>query len=403
MLDWLIIGGGIQGTYLSLYLTRRKGISPNRVRVLDPYPEPLALWNHFARNSGMLFLRSSHAHNLHYDPFSLITFARTQAGESLARFIEPYGRPSLELFRAHSEWLIGQYRLRDLRVIGRAQQLTRLQAGWRVETEDGAIETRRAIIAIGNTESPRWPGWARMARSMGLSVHHLFDWTFSPADLNGEPRIIVIGGGITAVQVALTLAVESPGNVTLVMRHPPRIHQFDADLGWITHQYLDGFHLERDYTRRREIIRQARHRGSVPADVSQELDRAVRNGLLMRREDQVVGVSPSNLLSNDLNRRMPVGCGGIEAQLASGETLVVDHIILATGFESARPGGLWLDQATAHYDLPTAPDGYPIVDRALCWSPGLYVTGPLAELEIGPVARNLVGIKLAAERIGERS
>lgn len=110
MLDWLIIGGGIHGTYLSLYLTQRKGVAPEQMRVLDAQPEPLALWRQFTNNCGMEYLRSSHAHNLHFDPFSLVTFARTLDGQPLARFIEPYGRPSLELFNAHCERLINRYR-----------------------------------------------------------------------------------------------------------------------------------------------------------------------------------------------------------------------------------------------------------------------------------------------------
>jgi len=116
MLDWLIIGGGIHGTYLSLFLTQRKGIAPDRVRVLDPYAQPLALWQRFTANTGMSYLRSSHAHNLHFDPFSLITFTRTRAGQPLADFIEPYGRPSLALFNAHSQLLIERYQLDALRV-----------------------------------------------------------------------------------------------------------------------------------------------------------------------------------------------------------------------------------------------------------------------------------------------
>ncbi len=405
MLDWLVIGGGVHGTYLSLYLTRRKGVPPDRIRVLDPHPEPLALWDHFTRNSGMEFLRSSHAHNLHYDPFSLVTFVR--ASQMPARFIEPYGRPSLELFRAHSQWLIELYRLRDLRVTGRAQKLTRLSEGWRVETENGTIEARRVVIAIGNTESPHWPEWSRAAQVKGLSVDHLFDPGFDRIHVGralSEQNTLIIGGGITAVQAALALAVESPGNVTLLMRHAPRIHQFDTDLGWITHQYLDAFFQERDYTRRRAIITQARHRGSMPADVARELERAVQTGLLRLREDEVVGISTPPRVQGGASRHVlfPLsGTSGIEVQLASGENLSVDHILLATGFDAARPGGAWLDQAIADDGLPLATDGYPIVDRVLCWSPGLYVTGPLAELEVGPVARNLVGIKLAAERIGE--
>jgi hypothetical protein len=84
----------------------------------------------------------------------------------------------------------------------------------------------------------------------------------------------------------------------------------------------------------------------------------------------------------------------------TSETIEADLVVLATGFESARPGGVWLDEVIAALNLPTAECGYPIVDRTLCWGPGLYVTGPLAELEIGPVARNIIGARLAAERIG---
>jgi cation diffusion facilitator CzcD-associated flavoprotein CzcO len=407
MLDWLIVGGGIHGTYLSLYLMRRRNVARDRIRVLDPHTEPLALWHHFTRNSGMEFLRSAHAHNLHYDSFSLITFTRTQAGEPLARFIEPYGRPSLELFRAHCAYLVNLYNLRDLRITGRARRLTRLADGWRVETEDGTLDARRVVIAIGNTEQPYWPEWTRAARTAGLPIHHLFDPVFDRADIECQSRTAVVGGGITAVQTALALAVDSPGKVTLLMRHPIRVHQFDSDLGWITHQYLDGFHQEQDYSRRRDIIRQARHRGSIPSDVARELEVAVQNDLLVCKQDEVVGISeatsPPNPLSTlERGSRAQRGGGEVNLQLASGDHLTADHVILATGFDSGRPGGAWLDQAIADYHLPVAPDGYPIVDYSLCWSPGLYVTGPLAELEVGPVARNIIGIKLAAERIGER-
>ena len=49
--------------------------------------------------------------------------------------------------------------------------------------------------------------------------------------------------------------------------------------------------------------------------------------------------------------------------------------------------------------LPCAVCGYPLVDRHLRWHPRLHVSGPLAELELGPVARNIVGARRAAERI----
>lgn len=382
MLDWLIVGGGIHGTHLSLYLTQRRGVQS--VRVLDPHPEPLTLWHHFTRNTGMEFLRSPHAHNLHFDPFSLVTFARTQDGEPLARFIEPYGRPSLELFNTHSNRLINRYKLAQLRLQGRLQGLTRLEDSWRAETDGGDIEARNVVICIGMTEQPYWPEWTQ---DLGENVHHIFDPAFRREDLPIWKHALVVGGGITSAQTAMSMALRAPGTVTLMMRHPARIHQFDSDTGWITHQYLDSFYRVQDYAGRRGIIKEARHRGSLPIDVARELERAVQNDLLTHQTDEVISAQKM--------------ADGIELRLASGDTLTTDRIILATGFAPHRPGGAWLTNLIENYGLPTAPDGYPIVDHSLCWSPGLHVTGPLAELEIGPVARNFIGARLASERIGE--
>ncbi len=74
------------------------------------------------------------------------------------------------------------------------------------------------------------------------------------------------------------------------------------------------------------------------------------------------------------------------------------QIIRCTGFEATRPGGGWLDDAIREMELPCAPCGYPLVGPDLQWSDGIYVTGPLAELELGPVARNIVGARNAAGR-----
>ena len=44
MLEWLIVGGGIHGTHLSLVLTEKLGFSRDSVRVHDPHHDPLARW-----------------------------------------------------------------------------------------------------------------------------------------------------------------------------------------------------------------------------------------------------------------------------------------------------------------------------------------------------------------------
>ena len=71
----------------------------------------------------------------------------------------------------------------------------------------------------------------------------------------------------------------------------------------------------------------------------------------------------------------------------------------ATGYESLRPGGSMIDELVATESLPCACCGDPIVDSNLCWHPRIYVTGPLAELELGPVSRNIAGARRAGDRI----
>ena len=82
--------------------------------------------------------------------------------------------------------------------------------------------------------------------------------------------VAVVGGGISAGQVALRLQDE--GNIVhLISRHEMKEHQFDSDPGWLGPKYMTGFLKEKDLNKRRKIISKARHRGSVPPDVNHSL------------------------------------------------------------------------------------------------------------------------------------
>jgi len=89
----------------------------------------------------------------------------------------------------------------------------------------------------------------------------------------------------------------------------------------------------------------------------------------------------------------------LSLELVGGEALICGRIVLATGFEERRPGGAWLDDAIDRLGLPCSACGYPLVDGALRWHPRIHVSGALAELEVGPAARNIAGARMAAERI----
>ncbi|MBM4269710.1 MAG: hypothetical protein FJ144_24435 [Deltaproteobacteria bacterium] len=385
MLDWLIIGGGVHGTYLSSILASRLGAGADRIRVLDPDDEPLARWYRCAHNTGMEFLRSPDVHCLGDHPFALHEFAREKRGRALARFTGPYrNQPSLELFRAHVDSIVQERSLGGMRLRGWARRLTRSRRAVRVETDDGTLDARRVVLAIGSTRSA-WPWWAVELRAAGARVGHIFDRDFCRASLAPWTRAVVVGGGISAAQTALALASRGHGAVTLLTRHELREQNFDAHPCWFG-GCLGAFARLFDPGLRRALIRRERNRGTVPPAIARELRRHVDEG---RVEVRLAAV----------RRAQRLGAGLARLDLGDAGTLEVDLVVLATGFDPARPGGDWLDRAVDELPLSSASCGYPLVDGSLHWGHGIHVMGPLAELEIGPAARNIIGARLAAERL----
>ncbi|MCG8352462.1 MAG: FAD/NAD(P)-binding protein [Chloroflexales bacterium] len=383
MLDWLIIGGGLHGTHLALVLVKRCGVAPEWLRILDPHETLLAYWERCTTATGMTHLRSTIVHHLALDPHDLWNFAQRRRAQ-LGQFLGPYRRPALGLFRDHCQALIAEHSLDRLHLRGRATGLTRTAQGWSVETDQGSLAVRRVLLALSVGEQPRWPDWAAQLHAAGGPMHHLYgceELTVAPA----AGQTVVVGGGISAAQVAVALARAAPGCVTLLMRHEIRVESFDSPPGWVGPKELRGFHAEPSVVRRRAMIAGARRPGSMPEDVARTLRRAEAVGMLRIQRGEV--------------RRATFAADGAAELELPGLRLRAAKVLLATGFEQQRPGGAWLDQAIAEYELPLAPCGYPLVAPSLAWAPGLYVTGGLAELELGPVARNIVGARHAGERL----
>jgi len=384
MLDWLIIGGGIQGTYLSHYLLHKRGVGRACLRVLDPYPQALARWTQRTQNVGMAYLRSPRVHHLDLSPASMDSFGETWAKHaSIPPYLGAYRRPAYALFQAHSFHTIAHYQLEEVRLQGTALGLRRRNGGgWCVESDQGSLVSRRVVLALGR-HTPVYPAWAQDIK--GALAYHVFDPAFCLDHLPQGGHVAVIGGGISAAQTALHMA-QRAAHVHLITRHRLRVRDFDSAAGWMGPKYLDSF-KKKDLVRRRELIRRARNVGSVPSDVLNALDRVIRQRHLTLHQDEVSAASPQE-------------GGGVALHLAAHGVLQVEALIYATGLETRHIEGAWLQTACLQEGLPLAPCGFPALTPRLAWAEGLYVMGHLAELEVGPVAPNIIGARMAAERIG---
>jgi hypothetical protein len=257
--------------------------------------------------------------------------------------------------------------LRQLRIQGTATSLAPTPGGLAVETTAGRLKSRRVLLAMGLTEQLWLPAWTKSLPSdatehvcaPGFNIDETTDW-----------RHCVVGGGeMTAVQTAVALARQRRGTVTLLSRGRPRCHDFDTAIEWIRPAGADRLWREPDFDRRREMIEDGRHPGSVTADVEASLELAVGLGRLTHTVAIVesASVTPG---------------GAVHLRIAGREPLIADRLLLATGFDSRRPGGAWLDAAIEEMALPTAACGYPIVDEHLGWGGGVYVAGALGELVV---------------------
>lgn len=133
------------------------------------------------------------------------------------------------------------------------------------------------------------------------------------------------------------------------------------------------------------MIKEARYRGSITKDVYINIKKQINTGKLYVYNGGVVSA------------KLEGQC--IQLLTSQDEMLSGDAVLLSTGAEPSLPGREWLKEAIDHIRLPCAPCGFPIVSKSLEWKNGLFVTGALAELEIGPVSRNIAGARKATERI----
>lgn len=136
-----------------------------------------------------------------------------------------YGRyPRREDFVAYLETYAAHHRLR-LRFATALQGVDRAEEDglWRLETSNGPLLARYAVIATGYDAVPKLPEWANSDGFAGELIHAS---EYRSARPYVGREVLIVGAGNTGIDIAGFL-VEAGARVSLAMRTPPNVFPRD--------------------------------------------------------------------------------------------------------------------------------------------------------------------------------
>lgn len=371
--SFLIIGGGIHGVFHAGYLRRECGLSGNSIRIIDPEDNLLSQWTEQTRNCGMAYLRSNSSHCLHTDFRSLRRFAR-ETDSSVEDFLQPYSRPSLDLFMRYSRSYILEHRLEQMHLKAKALSITS-NTLYHVSTDHETLQGRNIILCPGRSV-PRLPSWVNGSRTR--CIHVLDPGVNVTNELRGlakdkKTSLAIIGGGISGVNLALSIINDYPAlHVDIFSKNDLNVCLFDFDPGFVGPKKLDQFY-GLDEAEKRKVISKARNKGSIPAEIAEKLREKIESGRI---------------------RLIQKNAG--ESEISD----TYDFCIFASGYSDSSDALPEIVKQTAQdCNLTVDNQGYPVLDDRCQWNPGLFVSGAAAQPLIGPAASNIIGAHLASRRM----
>lgn len=362
-----IVGAGPQALALVSALVERDPRWRDELVVLDASGRWLTGWRHRFASHEITCLRSAAVHHPHPDPHGLHRHARE--GERMDELAAPYDQPSAALFDDFCDRLIADAEphegVRRARVLGVASQDDR---SVRLFVE-GANDLVAGRVVLATNPFRRQTPEEATAGVGNPAWCHSDDVDLRRLGRCDDRRIDVVGGGLTALQLACG-AARRGASVRLLSRRPLVRRSFDVEPGWLGPRNLDRFGQRRHPARRR-LVEEARGGGSVPGQDLEALHAA------------------------PVEQRVTSGAVG-EALLGDADT-----VWFATGGRLDAASDPVLAELRATHPAPIH-QGLPELTRQLAW-PGtsVHLMGSYAALELGPAARNLWGARFAAARIAD--
>lgn len=280
----IVIGGGQAGLGTAFAL-RNQGFRPV---ILEAGAEPVGSWPRY------------------YDSLTTFTPARISALPGM-----PFpGTPQHFPVRDQVVGYLRRYAARldcEIRTGQRVSSVVADREGYRVQTEDEAVERARVVVAAsGSFDNPHRPDLPGLDTFEG-KVLHSCEYR-SPGAFAGQ-RIVVVGSGSSALQIACELAGHA--STTLASRRPPKVTDHwlpESELLWKGTEVVCRLPLG-------PLVPYGRLASIVP-DVTGALREALAKGEPDRRE-------------------LFTGASGSELRWPDGSAEHVDTVILATGYRPA--------------------------------------------------------------------
>lgn len=374
-MKWTIVGGGIHAITIALKL-KSLGIDNKDLKIIDPHDVFCHQFDKRTNDISMPFLRSPIVHHVHPNPFHLKQYYKKH--DYAGGVYGHYKRPQREMFMHHIYELIENYNLTECHIKDSAVDIKKTDETWLISLESGEeINSDVVVIASGCNHQLKIPNMYKGQED----IQHIFQET----DIQYKSTSHVIGSGISAAHLTLKLIYnDEDKHVHLWTNKPLEVHDFDADPGWLGPKNMTEFSKVSCSNKKMDIILKERHKGSMPRELYLRLKRYIKMGRLTIHENEIEKIKNHHIQTKD------------------GTEIYYDHILLATGFDNTLLTQPILNSLIHEYKAPLTECGYPEISKNLEWLPNLFVSGGLADLELGPFARNIMGGREAAKKIGEK-
>ncbi|KAL5116929.1 hypothetical protein ACEQ8H_005146 [Pleosporales sp. CAS-2024a] len=276
---------------------------------------------------------------------------------------------------------------------------------FRVTTDQSVRFARVVILAVGPGNAPSIPpiaGLPTPAAPHEGYTHAMQIKHFPPPhvkakiDAQRTTRMLIVGGGLTSIQLADLALKRGVSKVWLLIRGDVKVKYFDVDLDWVgkfrNYKHAEFWTADTDQERF-DMINRARNGGSMTPRYRKILQAHVSTGKISLHTHTTLhslSWDPTSTSWSDI----------VVAPPPATALPQIDYIVFATGIHSDIQTIPFLHSLRRTHPVDTI-GGLPCLNDDLMWNDQvpLFVTGRLAALRLGPGAPNLVGARIGAERI----